>query len=84
MKAMQALTQDSIEKARQWYATNSQKCIDEVKSGLVRVNHPEQYFESCEQHALDALAGKFDHTFGFWQQAYYIQTGECIAFLPNY
>ena len=74
------LTPESIQKARQWFADNAQACIDEVKRGDVEVNYPDIYFEWCEQCSRDALAGRYDNTFAFWQKAYFIQTGECIAF----
>jgi hypothetical protein len=76
------LTQDTIQKARQWFADNAQACIDEVRSGEVKVNDPESYFEWRKQSASDTLDGKNDHTFAFLQCAYWIQTGECIALLP--
>jgi hypothetical protein len=75
---METLTQDSIQKARQWFAANSQVCIDEVQNGAVRVNYPEKYFAKCRQNIVDALEGRYDNTFAFWQRAYCIQTGECI------
>ena len=76
------LTNESILAARQWYADNAQACIDEVKSGEVKVNDQEVYFEWCRERATQALAGEMDNTLAFRQRAYYIQTGDCPALLP--
>jgi hypothetical protein len=77
------LTQESIELARKWFAENALACIEEVKSGNVKVNDPEKYFASCKQRAEDAIAGKGDHTFTFRQRAYYIQTGKCEPLMAD-
>lgn len=76
------LTQESIIAARQWFHDNALACISEVESGAVKVNDPAEYFAWRKQQAADSLAGKNDHTFALLQKAHYIQTGECIAFLP--
>jgi hypothetical protein len=70
-----------IVQTRQWFADNAQACIDEVKSGAVRVNNPEEYFEWKESDKVDAMSGAFDHSLTFLQRAYSIQTGEFIALL---
>jgi hypothetical protein len=77
-----ALTQETIQQTRQWFADNSLACIAEAVSGDVRVNDLPSYIAwRNEQHA-EALAGKHDHTFTFLQRAHTLQTGECIAMLP--
>ena len=76
------LTEESMQKTREWFADNAQGCIDEVVSGDVRVNDPETYFQMCETRKEDAIAGRYDNTLAFLQRAHYIQTGECIALLP--
>lgn len=80
------LTPETIQNTRQHFADNRQACIDEIVSGAVKLpahNPQEQHFAQLRQSALDDLAGKWDHTFTFLQHAYWIQTGECIALLPN-
>ena len=77
------LTQETIVATRQHFADIDQACIDEVKSGAVRVNDPASYFAWCEQRAKDGMEGKHDHTLTFLQRAYWIQTGEMIALLPK-
>jgi hypothetical protein len=72
----------TIQATRQWYADNALACIAEVRSGAVRVNDPEGYFLECRQRHADALAGKWDHTWAFRQQAHFIQTGESVPLLP--
>lgn len=78
----QALGQASILAARQWFHNNALACIREVLDGKVKVNDQESYFEERTATAAAYLRGDNDHTLAFKQQAYYIQTGECIAILP--
>ena len=77
------LTQETIVATRQHFADNRQACIDDVVSGLVRVNNRDEYFALCELYARADLAGHHDHTVTFLQRAYWIQTGEMRALLPN-
>ncbi len=74
-------TKETILKTRKWFHDNSLECIEEVKSGKVRVNNPEAYFAERLQNAKDSLAGKHDHTLTFRQRAHFIQTGDCPAIL---
>jgi len=76
------LTPETIQATRQWFADNAAACIAEVEAGRVWVNDPARYFAHQRQAAADSLAGKYDHTFTFLQRAHYIQTGECVPFLP--
>lgn len=78
------LTDESIQKAREWFRDNALACIEEVRSGEVKVNDPEEYFAWCNERAKNAMEGKSDHTFAFMQRAHFIQTGECVALLPKY
>lgn len=78
----QALTQTSILAARQWFHNNALACIHEVLDGKVKVNDQAAYFEERTATAAACLRGDYDHTLAFKQQAYYIQTGECIGILP--
>lgn len=78
----QALTQASILAARQWFHDNHLACIREVLEGKVRVNDKESLIKERTARAAACLRGDYDHTLAFKQQAYYIQTGECIAILP--
>ena len=79
---MTKITNETILETRQWYHDNAMGCIAEVKSGEVKVNDPEKYFEDCNRRAKEYLDGKWDHTLAFIQRAHYIQTGECHAILP--
>lgn len=76
------LTSESIQKTRDWFSNNAIACIEEVKSGKVRVNDPESYFEWRNKEAKEYREGQHDHTVAFLQRAYFIQTGECVALLP--
>ncbi len=82
VEELNMFTKETIIKTRQWFADNSLACIDEVKSGKVRVNNPDSYFAERLQNAKDSLDGKHDHTLAFKQRAHFIQTGECPALLP--
>lgn len=82
---MTILTQETIKATREWFAQNCQGCIDEVKSGVVKLPshvNPEAYFAEQRARAQDALSGKWDHTLTFRQRATFIQTGACNAILP--
>jgi hypothetical protein len=76
------LTEESIQKTRKWFSDNSLACIEEVKSGKVRVNDPEYYFKWRNEAAKEYMEGQHDHTVTFLQRAYFIQTGESVALLP--
>lgn len=76
------LTEDSIEKTRQWFIDNAQACIEEARSGKVKVNDINSYVLWREEQIKNAIEKRIDHTFAFLQRAYFIQTGESIALLP--
>lgn len=76
------ITQESILKAREWFADNYDGCIAEAVNGEVFVNDLPSYIVWREKQKAEVLAGKHDHTFTFMQRAYYIQTGESVALLP--
>lgn len=76
------LTEETILKTREWFANNAHECIEEVRSGKVKVNDPEAYYAWCEECIKDAMEGRYDHTLAFLQRAYFIQTEESIALLP--
>jgi hypothetical protein len=75
------LSQDTIEKTRQWFYNNACDCINEAITGEVRVNNLQEYTAWQMQQAREALAGDYDHTFTFMQRAYFLQTGESVALL---
>lgn len=74
--------QEFILKARTHFANLSMKCIEEAKSGSVKVNDLDAYVAWNERQITESLEGKWDHTFTHLQYAYYLQTGESIALLP--
>lgn len=76
------LTAESMQATRQWFADNSQACIEAALSGEDRVNDLDGYVAWRRQAIADSLAGKGDHTVAFLQRAYFIQTGESVALLP--
>lgn len=75
------LNKDDINKASEWYTVNAQKCIDEVVSGDVFVNDLESYVKGREQDIANYKTGNFKPWLGFWQQALYLKTGECVSIL---
>lgn len=76
------LTEETILKARRWFADNARECANEARDGTVRVNDLPAYLVSCGKREAEAVAGEYDQTFTFMQRAYYIQTGESVALLP--
>jgi hypothetical protein len=73
-----AITPETMQKTRQWYADNAAACIAEAESGAVWVNNLTEYRKWRQEQAARSLAGVDDHTFAFLQHAYFIQTGENI------
>lgn len=75
------ITEESIQKTRQWFADNAQACIDQAREGVFKVNDLPRYVEWHAERMRDSLAGKGDHTLTFIQRALYIQTGESVPML---
>lgn len=69
--------------ARHWFASNCYACIAQAINGTFKVNDLEKYKAWQMASAQDFLDGKNDTTFAFIQKAWYIQTGESVAFLPK-
>lgn len=77
------ITEETIEKTHKHFADICQGCIDEVKSGDVRVNCPESYFAENERRRDAHLNRTASVTnFTFRQRAYWVQTGKSVALLP--
>lgn len=70
-----------ILKARLDIALNALNSIEEQKSGLVRVNEPDEYEKEMINRYNKALAGEYDHTLAFKQKVHYLKTGESIPIL---
>ena len=77
------ITNHTINATCDWYADNKQACIDEAVSGEVYVNDIEKYKAYCMEEYNKYKSGEFDVWLGFWQQAYYIQTGETVPILSD-
>lgn len=73
------ISQESVEKARQWFYDNQSACIEEAVSGKVRVNNLEEYIEQREFNKMEIMAGKWDRTFPLMQRAHFIQTGKSVS-----
>lgn len=79
---MTQLTQESIIKARQWYAENSLAQAEAVKSGKTIIYGDKKlFFIKKEKEAQEFLSGKYDNGLGLRQRAHYIQTGESVPLL---
>jgi hypothetical protein len=76
------LTKETIQETLKWFYDNALGCIEEVKSGKVKVNDPESYFKWRTEQANEYKEGNIDISVTFLQRAYYIQTGESVALLP--
>lgn len=75
------LTEETIQKTRQWFSNNAIACIEEAKSGKVYVNDLDYYTKLNEKKAKEYLEGNHQITFTFLQRAYFIQTGESVPML---
>jgi len=75
------LTDQTILKTNKWYADNAQGCIDEAVSGTVFVNNLDQYIEEKTARKAQFLSGDFKLWLGYYQQAYFIQTGQDVPIL---
>lgn len=84
---MQDLTQESTQKAREWFSNNclamATKAEESILTGVFYCNDPQLNAIKWRQEAQNWLDGKHKTSFTFWQKAYYIQTGECPALLPS-
>lgn len=74
---------ETITKTRQFFIDNCEKCKQNAINGIDRVNDLEKYILWKDAMISEYENGINDHTFTFLQRAYYIQTGETIAFLPK-
>jgi hypothetical protein len=75
------LTVDTIRKTCDFYAQHKQCCIDEVLRGTDKVNNVEQYIKDCTEQKEQYLSGNFEPWLGFWQQAYFIQSGQSVPLI---
>ena len=86
MKAMEfnntVITEETKIKADKYFADIWQGCIDGAISGEFRVNDIEKYIKSNRVSIEISLSGDGRNSFTYWQRAYWIQTGECVALLP--
>lgn len=76
------LTEETLLKTDQHFADIYQGCIDEVLSGVVKVNDQEKYFAENKRRKEESLKGNKRTIFTYLQRAYWIQTGDMIALLP--
>ncbi|ATN93450.1 hypothetical protein [Pseudoalteromonas phage J2-1_QLiu-2017] len=77
------ITQETLLATNKHFADNKQACINEAVSGEVFVNNLEDYVKQCEERKQAYLSGDFDLWLGYWQQAYYIQSGACVPILAR-
>lgn len=75
------LTDQIITKTCEWFADNAQGCIDEVLSGMVKVNDQDTYIKTKEELKESYLSREFEVGFWFYQKALYIQTGDSVPLL---
>lgn len=75
------LTPETIAKTEQWFIDLALDCIAEAESGEVVVNDFESYKERQMGVVKEYTDKTYKPTFTFLQRAWYIQTGESVAFL---
>lgn len=75
------ITQESFNKAKQFYIELSNELIRQVVSKELKVNDPEQYIKDRKNH-IDFLKNmKVTSNFTILQRAYFEQTGDMMALL---
>ena len=76
------ITEETIKITRNHFIDINQRIIDDVVSGVTKVNDRERYLQQLRDQKVYYAAGYSDHTLTFMQRAYYLQEGESIALLP--
>lgn len=77
------ITKESIDKARRFFINNLQAQMEDIRTGKVKVNNKERHLQWLIDSEIDCEAGAYDNRFTMLQRAYYIQTGDCVALLPE-
>lgn len=77
----EGLLEENIEKAREFYIQLSRNCIEGAKKGEFFVNDLDKYVE-WQMKSIERLNTNDNFWLGFFQTAYYFQTGKSIALLP--
>lgn len=75
------LTNDTIQKTKEYFIDNAKQCIDDAVNGVVTVND----LEKCVRYYLDRIEkikSYERYSLAFIQKAVEIQTGVCCAILP--
>ena len=78
------ITQETIVKTRQVFADMNQACIDDVKNKKEQVSDELAFIRWEEAAMRDMLEGRCDGSVTFMQRAYYLQTDQDLAILPQY
>lgn len=76
------LTQDAINKTREWYITNCQECIDGAINKDFFCNDIDSYVKYETEFMNTFINWDFSISLAFLQKAYYHQTGESVPILP--
>ncbi|MAM84313.1 MAG: hypothetical protein CL472_06535 [Acidobacteria bacterium] len=70
------LTDETITATREHFADISRATIDEIRTGVTKVDDPDGTIAWLEDGIRSGLAGDSDHTVTFRQRALWIQTGD--------
>lgn len=70
------LTDETILATREHFADLSRATIDEIRTGVTKVDDPAGTIAWLEDGIRSGLAGESDHTVTFRQRALWIQTGD--------
>lgn len=76
------ITEETKIATRLWFAKNCIDCIDEAKSGILKINNLDKYISDNISEAKHYIDGKYDQTLSFIQRAEFLQTGKCTPILP--
>jgi hypothetical protein len=75
------ITTATILATREHFAGLAENCISRATAGEYWVNDLTRYVKSQQRTAMDARAGKMDHSLTFAQYALWLQTGESVPLL---
>lgn len=78
-----AFKPETIIATRRHFARIGVRCIRAAINNVDRVNDLPRYIAWRRAGIRASLAGESDNSFTFWQHAHYLETGECVPFLPR-
>ena len=76
---------ETRQKTREHFRDIALACASDAESGVIKLpSHVRvaEFAASWREEADAWMRGDYDHSFTFIQHAHYVETGDCVAFLP--